>query len=76
MDQTQKSTYIQAQCIMCILEMQVKESENAERRRNALPPAHGPTEWKAMKEKWEPVLGENALTAFFSDENRPSQTPP
>lgn len=50
---------------MCLLDIQVMEAENAERRRLALTPAHGPEEWKALKERWEPVLGESAVLGLF-----------
>ena len=63
----EKAAFITAQAQMMIAERDVMIAENIERERQCLAPAHGPEQWEEMRQRWESVLGYNALIAFFRD---------
>jgi len=62
---TEKAAFIAAQTQMMIAERDVMIAENIERERQCLAPANGPEQWEEMRQRWEHVLGYNALIAFF-----------
>ena len=63
----EKAAFIAAQTQMMIVEREIMIAENIEREQQGLSPANGPDQWDAMRQRWEPVLGYNALIAFFRD---------
>ena len=62
---TEKAAFIAAQTQMMIAERYVMIAENIERERQGQSPANGPEQWEEMRQRWENVLGYNALIAFF-----------
>ena len=63
----EKAAFINAQIQMMIAEREIMISENTEREQMGKSPANGPDQWKQFKEKWEGVLGYNALILFFRE---------
>jgi hypothetical protein len=63
----EKAAFIAAQTQMMIAERDVMIAENTERERQGHAPANGPEQWEEMRQRWEHVLGYNALIAFFTD---------
>lgn len=61
----ERAAFIAAQTQMMIAERDVMTAENIERERQCLAPANGPEQWEEMRQRWEHVLGYNALIAFF-----------
>lgn len=61
----QRAAYINAQSVMMTAEMKILEAENKERENKGLSLANGPEEWLAFFNKWEAVLGHNAIIKFF-----------
>ncbi len=44
-------------------------AENVERARGGWAPANGPEQWIAFHDKWENVLGYNAVISLFHNTN-------
>lgn len=65
MTANEKAAFITAQTQMMINERCFLEAENLERSRKGEAPANGPAQWAAFLAQWEPILGYNALIAFF-----------
>ena len=65
MTEEQKAAFINAQTQMMVTERDIMNAENIERRNQGYAEANGPEQWAALRDKWEPVLGYNALIAFF-----------
>jgi hypothetical protein len=63
----EKAAFIRAQTQMMIAERDVLVAENFERDRKGQAPAYGPKQWEEFRAAWEPILGYNALIAFFRD---------
>ena len=63
----QKAAFVIAQTQMMVNEREIMIAGNEERRLHGLSPAHGPDQWEDFLQKWEPVLGYNALIGFFRD---------
>lgn len=63
----ERAAFINAQTQMMIAERDVMIAENIERERQGLAPANGPEQWEEMRQRWENVLGCNAIIAFFRD---------
>lgn len=61
----EKSAFINAQTQMMIAERDVMHAENQERAFHGESPAYGSSEWEAFRQRWEAVLGYNALIQFF-----------
>lgn len=66
MKSEEKAAFIFAQTQMMIVEREIMNAENIERERQGYAPANGPKQWEAFHQKWEPILGYNALISFFS----------
>jgi hypothetical protein len=67
MDQNAKTAFIIAQTAMMNAEMQLMIAENEERKRNGQALAYGENQWAALINKWEPILGYNALISYLRD---------
>lgn len=63
----QKAAFINAQTQMMIAEREIMTAENIERDRKGYAPANGPDQWADFYNKWEPILGYNALINFFRE---------
>lgn len=63
----QRAAFINAQTAMMRVEQALMEAQNIDRERQCLSPKNGPGQWQDFFEKWECVLGYNALIAFFRD---------
>ena len=61
----QKAAFINAQIALMNAEKEIMLSENYERERKGHAPAYGPEQWQAFYDKWEAILGYNAVTKFF-----------
>ena len=64
---SEKAAFIIAQTQMMIAERDVMIAENIERERQGFSPANGPAQWEEMRQRWEPVLGYNALVSYLRD---------
>ena len=63
----EKAAFITAQTQMMIAQRDVMLEENKERELAGLSQANGAREFERLLEQWEPILGYNALIAFFRD---------
>lgn len=63
----EKAAFIKAQSIMMEAELQMMLAENKKRERNGYALAYAEQEFSNFINKWESVLGYNALCAFFRD---------
>lgn len=63
----EKAAFISAQTQMMINERQIMLAEDEARRLLGGAPANGPEQWADWHRRWEPVLGYNALLAFFKE---------
>ena len=61
----ERAAFVIAQTQMMIAERDVMIAENIEREQQGLSHAHGSQQWEEMRQRWEPVLGYNALLTFF-----------
>lgn len=61
----EKAAFINAQTQMMIIERETMIAENVEREKQGFSLANGPEQWEAMRQRWEPILGYNALISFF-----------
>lgn len=64
----QKAAFIIAQASMMEVEKMVMIAEDRERERHGNSPANGPTQWAEFRDKWEAILGYNAVLYFFNRE--------
>jgi hypothetical protein len=63
----ERAAFINAQVQMMIAERMIMEAENHEREQQGYSHAHGPEQWLAFYNKWDNVLGYNALVFFFRE---------
>ena len=67
MTSAQSAAFIAAQTQMMRAEEQIMLAENEDRFRRGFAPANGPDQWLEFRDKWEPVLGYNAILQLYSD---------
>jgi hypothetical protein len=69
MTAAQSAAFITAQTEMMRAEREIMLAENVERARGGWAPANGPEQWIAFHDKWENVLGYNAVISLFHNTN-------
>ncbi len=65
MSPEQSAAFVFAQASMMNIEAEEMRAENAEREQRGASPAYGSTQWALFRERWEPVLGYNAILSLY-----------
>lgn len=67
MTSEQKAAFINAQVALCNAELEEMKATNSSRLRDGMAPAYGEFQFEQFQNRWEAILGYNALIKFFNE---------